>query len=77
MLWREGCAVEGCYFSVKVLLAFAILCERLWSATVLWWTCHREAFLQENVRASKLADTLTAVEDKLADQEIRKICKMT
>lgn len=26
--------------------------------------------LQENVRASKLADTLTAVEDKLADQEI-------
>lgn len=31
----------------------------------------KEMWMKENVRASKLADTLTAVEDKLADQERR------
>ncbi|CAK9097428.1 unnamed protein product [Durusdinium trenchii] len=31
----------------------------------------KEMWMKENVRASKLADTLTAVEDKLADQEKR------
>lgn len=30
----------------------------------------RSMLAKENVRASKLADTLTAVEDKLADQEL-------
>ncbi|CAJ1452028.1 unnamed protein product [Effrenium voratum] len=31
----------------------------------------KDMWMKENVRASKLADTLTAVEDKLADQEKR------
>lgn len=42
-------------------------CQLILPTSIAVWKKH----LQENVRASKLADTLTAVEDKLADQDMQ------